>query len=263
LKISTVFLYDEPSVPEIEIDGLGEFIKENFHVRVEIRENIFSFCKFSNQKVSYELASCRIFDTKKPFERHYPAAEEIEFEKDSFARNARETNIIMYDGFEFQKIITNLVPKNELQMDKFHLVCTNKLTCTYDFDDYRYHGRAVICSNPAIISTTGVIEAPAKSREYYLSLLTNMMQGLNIDIIKNQFKGTYLEYHDTKLADIIKGYVLQTLFYYLTGEPFCESKECRLYNAHWQADLLYSQIQIGKLCNKHKQILDLLTLNRE
>jgi len=52
LKISTVFLYDEPSVPEIEIDGLGEFIKENFHVRVEIRENIFSFCKFSNQKVS-------------------------------------------------------------------------------------------------------------------------------------------------------------------------------------------------------------------
>ena len=263
MKISTVFLYDEPSVPEIKIERLGEFIKENFHVKVKIRENIFNFCKFSNQDTSYELASCRIFDTKKPFERHYPTAEEVEFEKGSFARNARETNIIMYDGFEFQKIIANLVSESELQVDKFHLICTNKLTCTYDFDDYRYHGRAVICSNPAIISTTGIIEAPAKSREYYLSLLTNMMQGLNIDIIKNQFKGTYLEYHDTKLVDIIKGYVLQALFYYLTGEPFCESKECRLYNAHWQADLLYSQIQIGKLCNKHKQILDLLTLNRE
>lgn len=263
MKISTVFLYDEPSVPEIKIDELSEFIKENFPVKVEIRENIFSFCKFPNQKVSYELASCRIFDTKKPFERHHPKTEEVEFEKDSFARNAKETNIVMYDGFEFQKVVTNLVPENELKVDKFHLVCTNKLTCTYDFDDYRYHGRAVICSNPAIISITGIIEAPAKPREYYLSLLTNMMQGLNIDIIKNQFKGTYLEYHDTKLADIIKGYTLQALFYYLTGEPFCGSKECRLYNAHWQADLLYSQIQISKLCNMHQQILDSLTLNRE
>ncbi|MEX0656421.1 MAG: DUF6775 family putative metallopeptidase, partial [Nitrosopumilaceae archaeon] len=81
--------------------------------------------------------------------------------------------------------------------------------------------------------------------------------------IKNQFKGTYLEYHDTKLVDIIKGYALQALFYYLTGEPFCRSKKCRLYNAHWQADLLYSQIHIGKLCNKHQQVLDLLALNHE
>lgn len=263
MKISTVFLYDEPTVLELKKDELGKFIKENFHVNVEIRKNIFSFFKPHNQKISYELASCRVFDTKKPFERHNPTDEEIEFEEETFVDNTIGTNIIMYDGFEFQKVITNLIPENEMQSDKFHLICTNKLTCTYDFDDYRYHGRAVICSNPAIISTTGIIEAPAKPREYYLSLLTNMTQGLNIDIIKNQFKGTYLEYHDTKLADIIKGYALQALFYYLTGESFCTSKECRLYNAHWQADLLYSQIQIGKLCNKHQQVLDLLATNHE
>jgi len=263
LKISTVFLYDEPTVPELKIDELGKFIKKNFHANVEIRENIFSFFKSYNRKISYELASCRVFDTKKPFERHNPTDEEIEFEENMFVVNAVGTNIIMYDGFEFQKVVTNLIPENEIQTDKFHLICTNKLTCTYDFDDYRYHGRAVICGNPAIVSTTGIIEAPAKPREYYLSLLTNMIHGLNVDIIKNQFKGTYLEYHDTKLAAIIKGYALQALFYYLTGEPFCGTKECRLYNAHWQADLLYSQIQIGKLCNKHQQVLDLLALNHE
>lgn len=252
LKISTVFLYDEPSVPEIKIDDLAHFIKDIFHVKVETRKNIFNYFQSDNAQ---ELAACRIFDTRVPFERHNTTTEEIKFEEESFA-NSKETNIIMYDGFEFHKVITGIIPEEELGIDKFHLVCTNKLTCTFDLDDYRYHGRAVICSNPSIISTTGMVEAPAKPREFYLSLLTNITQGLNIDVIKNQFSGRYLEYHDPKIGEIIKGYALQALFYYLTGESFCESKECRLFNAHWQVDLLHSQIESGKLCDKHQQILD-------
>jgi len=252
LKISTVFLYDEPTVPEIRIDDLANFIRDTFHVKVETRKNIFSYFQ---SDIAQELAACRIFDTRVPFQRHDPTTEEIRFEVESFA-NSKETNIILYDGFEFHKVITDIIPEEESGLDKFHLVCTNKLTCTFDLGDYRYHGRAVICSNPSIISTTGMIEAPAKPREFYLSLLSNITQGLNIDMIENQFKGRYLEYHDPKIGDIIKGYTLQALFYYLTGELFCESKECRLFNAHWQADLLHSQIESGKLCDKHQQVLD-------
>ena len=263
MKISKVFLYDEPYVPEIKIEELAKFIQEIFGFNVEIRNNIFSFFRDSNQKISYDLAACRLFDIRKPFEGHNPTPEEIQYEESSFWPNTGKSNIVMYDGFEFQKVITNLIPENALAQDRFHLVCTSKLTCTYDLGDYRYHGRAVICSNPSIISTTGMIEAPAKPREYYLSLLTNITQGLNIELIKNQFKGRYLEYHDSRLNEIIKGYALQALFYYLTGEAFCELKECRLYNAHWQADLLHSQINIGKLCNRHQQILDRIVSSPE
>ena len=252
MKISTVFLYDEPSVPEIKIDDLANFIRDSFHVKVEIRKNIFNYFQ---SNIARELAACRIFDMRVPFEIHNPTPEEVMFEEESFA-NSKGTNIILYDGFEFHRAITGIIPEYDTGLDKFHLVCTNKLTCTFDFDDYRYHGRAVICSNPSIISTTGMIEAPAKPREFYLSLLTNITQGLNIDTIKNQFKGRYLEYHDPKIGEIIKGYALQALFYYLTGKSFCESKECRLFNAHWQADLLHSQIESGKLCDNHQQILD-------
>ena len=259
MKISTVYLYDEPSVPEIKINELANFIRDAFHSKVEVRKNIFSYFQ---SDIAPKLAACRIFDTRIPFERHNPSPEEIRFEEESFA-NSKETNIIMYDGFEFQKAVTCIIPEDESGSDKFHLVCTNKLTCTFDLDDYRYHGRAVICSNPSIISTTGMIEAPAKPREFYLSLLTNITQGLNIDMIENQFKGRYLEYHDPKIGEIIKGYALQALFYYLTGESFCESKECRLFNAHWQADLLYSQLEVGKLCERHQQILDKIVTNPE
>ena len=256
LKLSKVFLYDEPSIPEINIDALGEFIKEKFCVTVAIRSKFFEFFKDPTRNIAYELAASRIFNPLTPFEKHNPTPEEVTFEENSFTNTTSANNIVMYDGFEFKQVIENTIPQSESNSDMFHIICTDKLTCTYDYDDYRYHGRAVICSNPAIISITGMIEAPAKPREYYLKMFESVSQGLNLDVLKNQFKGRFLEYHDVKLNEIIRGYAMQALFYYLTGKPFCESRDCRLYNAHWQEDLLHSQIESSNLCHKHQKILD-------
>ena len=253
MKISKIFLYDEPSVPELKISSLAKFIQETFGIKVETRKNIFSN---SDESVARKIAQCRIFNTRKPFETHSPTNEEIDFEKSTFTDSKKNENIVMYDGFEFQKIVNSLVSNNESDLEQLHIAFTNKLTCTYDENDFRYHGRAIICSNPAIISTTGIIEAPAKPREYYFELISKMSQGLNVDSVKKKYQGTYLEYHDERLSTIAEGYIMQAIFYYLTGEPFCDSLECRLNNPHWQKDLLYSQIQVGKLCENHKKILE-------
>ncbi|MFQ5573505.1 MAG: DUF6775 family putative metallopeptidase, partial [Nitrosopumilaceae archaeon] len=93
-------------------------------------------------------------------------------------------------------------------------------------------------------------------REYYFDLLSNFTKGVNIDSVKKKYQGTYLEYHDQRLSKIIEGYLMQAVFYYLTGEPFCDKRDCRLFNAHWQKDLLYSQLEVGKLCDKHQHILN-------
>ena len=258
MKISKIILYDEPAVSEIKISNLANFIKKTFSLDVELRKNIFSKV---DQSIAKDMASCRIFNSKKPFDRHSPNLEEIQFEKNSFEDTTKIKNIIMYDGFEFQKIVSSLIPENDNLLDYFHIVFTNKLTCTFDYNDYRYHGRAVICSNPSIISTTGIIGAPAKPRDYYIELFSKMIQGLNIESIKKKYQGTYLEYHDERLSRIVEGYVMQALFYYLTGDEFCDQKECRLFNPHWQKDLLYSQIEIGKLCEKHEKILEKLVVD--
>ena len=258
MKISKIFLYDEKSVPELKIEELAKFIKNTFSIDVEIRNNIF---QNNGSDIAKDLASCRVVNTKKPFEKHSPSFEEIEFEKESILDSSKIKNIIMYDGFEFQKIISNLISENENSLDIFHLVFTNRLTCTYDNNDYRYHGRAVICSNPSIISTTGIIEAPAKPREYYMELISNMAQGLNVDSLKKKYHGTYLEYHDKRISTVVEGYALQAIFYYLTGEAFCDNGDCRLFNPHWQKDLLRSQIEIGKLCQRHQKILQELVLD--
>ncbi len=115
-------------------------------------------------------------------------------------------------------------------------------------------------ANPSIISTTGIIEAPAKPREYYLDLMTKYRQGLNLDSIKEKYKGEYLEYNDPQLSKIIEGYLLQAIFYYETTEAFCENRDCRLFNAHWQKDLLNSQLRIRKFCANHQKIFEKLTM---
>ena len=252
MKISKIILYDEPTVPEINLERLREFLQQTFPVSVEIRSNILK--QFSTNTAK-KIAECKIFNLRKDFQKNEPTLEEISFEESNFEDTANTENIVMYDGFYLQKVFSDLVKKSENQEGIFHVIFTNKLTCTYDNDDYRYHGRALIGANPTIISTTGIIEAPAKPRAYYYELMTNFTRGVNVDTVKEKYKGEYLEYHDSRLSKIIEGYLLQAIFYYETGEAFCDNQECRLFNAHWQKDLLISQLKIGKLCQNHQEIL--------
>ncbi len=265
MKVSKIFLYDEPAVQEIQISNLKNFLLETFHVDVEIKECIFNNL---DEKTIERISSCRIFEPKMPFKKHLPNKQEINFEKSvckdtklmektTMAEDTKRIDdVVMYDGFEVQNIISDLIMKNDLEPNNLHIVFTNKLICTYDTDDGRYHGRTVICSNPAIISTTGMIEAPARPREYYFEAMKCKTQGLSIQDLKKNYSGKFLDYHDKRLSKIAEGFLLQAIFYYITGDAFCNSLDCRLNNAHWQKDLLYSQLKIGKLCNKHQALLD-------
>jgi hypothetical protein len=56
---------------------------------------------------------------------------------------------------------------------------------------------------------------------------------------------------------------MQAVFYSLTGDPFCEDKGCRLYNAHRQEELLFAQLRCTyELCERHERILDDLRRGR-
>lgn len=251
MKISKIIIYDEPTVPEIQFERLDKFLRETFLVEIEKRENIF---QYTNENVSEKIAGCRIFDLKKPFEKHDPSDEDIQIEKENKDMSEGE-EMALYDGFEFHNVITELIPLNENNQDTLHIIFTNKLTCTFDDNDFRYHARALIGSNPAIISTTGIIEAPAKPKQYYLDLMTNFSEN-KIEEIKKKYQGKFLEYHDSRMSEITEGYLLQAIIYYETGEAFCEHKNCRLFNAHWQKDLFFSQLENKSFCKKHQEILD-------
>lgn len=250
MKISKIILYDEPTVPEIQLDRLVKFLKETFQIKIETRNNLFNNL---DDKTYEKIASIRISDIKKPFQKHNASHEDILVEKECKDMSQKEDSPI-YDGIELQKIISDIIPRNQNTTTTLNVVFTNKITCTFDESDFKYHARALISSNPTIISTTGMIEAPAKPKQYYLDLMTNFSEE-GIDEIRKKYKGQFLEYHDSRLSEITEGYLLQTIIYFETGEAFCKDVDCRMFNSHWQKDLLHSQVDTKKLCKKHQEIL--------
>ncbi|QLH07922.1 hypothetical protein C5F50_04885 [Nitrosopumilus ureiphilus] len=253
MKISKIILYDEPTIPEIQLDRLGKFLTETFPIKIETRKNFFSNL---DDKTYEKIASIKILDIKKPFQKHDPSVKDVLTEKENTYMSKIE-EMPLYDGIEFQKIISESIPKNENRSDILNVIFTNKLICTFDESDFRYHARVIIGSNPTIISTTGIVEAPAKPKQYYLDLITNGSKE-RIDEIKKKYSGKFLEYHDLRMSEIVEGYLLQSIFYYETGDVFCTDKNCRLFNAHWQEELIYTQLENRKLCNKHEEILKVL-----
>ena len=263
MTFKKIILYDESSVPEINISNLVKFLKETLPVEVVVKDNFFK--EFTSQQIQ-KVSETRIFEIQNTFRRHNPSQTDLELEE-QFCKNSKVmeqtkkpeeadsiSEVVMYDGFEIQKIIRESL--QDFENKTLHIILTNRFTCTYDESDARYHGRAVICANPAIISITGIIEAPAKSSEFYIEAMANRAQGLDITSVKEKHEGEFLEYHDKRLSKVIEGYLLQVIFYVLVEESFCDYMDCRLNNAHWQRDLLYSQIEIRKLCDKHQKILD-------
>ncbi len=256
MKTSRVILYDEPAVPEICLDGAAAFVEETFGVPAERRGPILRGC---GEGVLRRVAASRISRLGSPFERREPSAGEVEFER-LCASDPGAGGGAYYDGFELQGALGGAVPRDELGQDVFHVVFTAKMTCTYDESDGRYHGRAVIGSNPSVISTTGIVEAPAKPRAYYLGMAARARTGADAEAIRERFRGEFLERRDPRLAGVVQGYVMQALFYYETQEAFCGDPDCRLYNSHWQRDLLRSQLEIGALCARHRAKLGELTM---
>ncbi|MEM4729879.1 MAG: hypothetical protein QXH42_09015 [Thermoplasmata archaeon] len=132
-----------------------------------------------------------------------------------------------------------------------HIVLTSLLPLTWDSADCRYHARSLLCGFPSIVSTTGAVEGPAKPRGYYIARMT----GLSDEDARRKYIGRFLEHDDPRMPQVVCGLAAQAVFYFLTGEPFCEREGCRLFNAHWQEQLVEAQVNRAAFCEQHSKRL--------
>ncbi len=189
-----------------------------------------------------------------------PTREEIELEAEALRNTAPITFDagLIYEGYALEALYRGLIRDQGL-----HIVFTSRMFSTWG--GRRYHGRTIICSHPlALISTTGLVEAPARPALYYAKLLGREKaerMGLEVptleqfkEELKREFGSAMLDY-DERLTEVCKGYALQALCFFLTFEAFCSDRECRLYNAHTQEELIHAQIESGRICDRHMQTL--------
>jgi hypothetical protein len=158
----------------------------------------------------------------------------------------------MYDGWQLLRTLGSLLSDSEPSPEHLHIIISDMLVLTFDEDDYRYHARSVLCSIPSLVSIPGIIDGPARPREYYFDLL----RGSSQQDAEGKIRGRFLSVGDSRLDAVAAGMALQAVFYsLLDGEPFCLNSNCRLFNAHWQEELIHAQLISKSLCTYHSGVL--------
>jgi hypothetical protein len=167
-----------------------------------------------------------------------------------------DTKCTFIDGFYLQRIYSRIIDENEMQLNHMHVIFEDNLVCTHDENDKRFHGRPIICGSPSIISIAGIVEGPAKPKGYYFKQMLKDLLSINSKEIENEFADSYVSSEDPRLVPVATGYAIQAVFFFLTnGNPFCSNYPCRLFNSHWQEELIYTQVIKPVLCKQHLGIL--------
>lgn len=259
-RIDIVSLYDEDAADVLDLGEVAGYLRGKLEtVQVEVRGNPFTCCLEKGLDYARKLASIKIQDASRRIApEQEPLIGEISYEERRILGKTKAFGVL-YDGFQLQRVFLGLIEQEEHSLEVVHIFFTNRLFATWVECDKRYHLRTSVYGVPSIISTTGLVEAPAKPREYYLLKQRYEMLGKDLLGLKERFKGCFIDYDDERMTEVMKGYAMQAVFYHLVGKPFCEDKGCRLYNAHWQDELVFSQLESRyEFCEQHAKVLDSL-----
>ncbi|MFQ6082052.1 MAG: DUF6775 family putative metallopeptidase [Candidatus Aminicenantia bacterium] len=260
--LKNICLYNGIKTNFLDLHQIAEYLSDKLgKIEIEIREDFLVYClaKMSSREreiaietLAKEIAKSRILDPYRKEEVRNPLDIEINYEKKYLLNGCHKPLGNIYNGFNLILIFSKIIPEDEANLSYCHIVFTNQLFATWDEKDLRYHARVIVFGFPSLISTTGIVEAPAKPREFYLK----KQMGIDPFILKEEFKGRFIDYDDPYLTEVMKGYVMQAIFFHLFGEPFCQDKSCRLYNAHWQEEVIWAQLKSEyEFCPKHQEVL--------
>ncbi|MBT9159254.1 MAG: DUF6775 family putative metallopeptidase [Dehalococcoidia bacterium] len=263
VRVEAILLYDEGTAEQLNIEEIAKYLIDKLkRVPVEVRGNPFASCREKDSDWARKLASIKIQNAARKLVISEPLYGEVQYEQRRILGKTRAFGVL-YDGFHLLRIFSELIPRGERAPGFVHIFLTNRLFATWDDGDRRYHARTSVYGLSSVISTTGIVEAPAKPREYYVLKQQYEMLGKDLLELKERFKGSFIDYEDERLTEVVKGYAMQAVFYSSTGDPFCDDKGCRLYNAHWQEELIFAQLESEyEFCPRHTGLLNLMQTSR-
>ncbi len=260
----TLYLYLDTPDPELKPELLVSYLN-SIGISPRLKGDFFKSTGASLEEFARGIAKTRIIRIEREGDLNESpsnddVSKELKILKTGVSKKLEKDLSNIYEAFAFTRILKDLVKKG------LHIIYTSRMLAT--FQGARYHGRTIVMDFPvAVISTTGIVEAPAKPREYYIKIAaytrafdSGLISSDELDTfqtsLESELEGSFVAYGDKRLTEIVKGYTLQALFYLVSGEAFCADRDCRLYNAHTQEDLIHSQLGIGGLCKNHKPLLE-------
>ncbi|MEW6222457.1 MAG: DUF6775 family putative metallopeptidase [Candidatus Hadarchaeota archaeon] len=255
-RLPKIHLYGDPSAKTLDLRRITSYFESMFgKISVDIRPPLLVRTA-GVEHIARDLASTKVRDLLRADFETDTLPGEIDFERRLISNPALRILGVVYDGYKLQAVLRKLLPEEELDAGHVHIVFTNRLFVTWDESDGRHHARVSVYGFPSIISTTGIVEAPARPKEYYMLKQGYAALGATVPAAElAKFRARFIDYDDARLTEVMKGYAAQALFYHIFGEPFCEDKKCRLFNSHWQEEVLESQLGKQEFCARHAKML--------
>ncbi len=253
-----IVLYEDPATPALGLRELASYLREVTGLDIETRPEFFSHHGVTDlEDLALQMAHLKVKDFYHEEQEYPPLLGDVDIERRLLLDPRKRLPGILYDGFRLQTLMRSFLPKEEQSLRTVHLAFTPRLISTFDAGDRVYHARVIVCGLPSIASTSGIVEGPAKPRAFYMAKRRYSAMGVTppTEILKGDFEGQFIDYDDVRLTEVFKGYALQALFVHLVGDPFCSDPACRLFNAHWQEEVIQAQLTSGVLCRPHQLVL--------
>jgi hypothetical protein len=250
---SAIHLYEEGDLEGVDLQQLGHSLTEKTHIPCHLHGNIYhGLSPKKEEEVARGYAGAKVKNPEREVTHREPLPGEWKYEQRRIRDPRWKLFGILYDGVTYHRIISDLILGEGIDLDHCAILFTNQLFGTWDWNDRRYHARVSLYGFPSLISTSGLVEAPAKPKEFYFK----KQMGVPVELLKEEYKGQFIDQGDLRTTEVLKGYAFQALFFHLSGDPFCEDQDCRLFNSHWQEEVIRAQID-GKyeFCPRHERIL--------
>ena len=242
-----------PPPADIDLEAIARFLRELLDDIVRV-EPPLAVPPERLTDTAEAFARARVFNPMLPLQDRTPLPMEIEYERRRLVEPSELRTGILYDGFAFCEIAAGLLGESVRRRSSLHIVFTDQLVGTLDPDDRRYHARTAVFSVPVVVSSAGLVQAPARPRDYYLAKhalrLAGKAEGAEA-LLGSQSAGRWLERGDPRMTDVAKGYAAQAVAFQMWDYPFCDDPACRLFNAHRQDEMIRAQLEGPDFCEKH------------
>lgn len=149
---------------------------------------------------------------------------------------------VVYEGKGYSFLCRCLL---DVPFEEGTVFITLDYIATREKEDPRFHLRYAVFGYPVILSLPGILEAPAKAKSFYIA------KALGLKSLEKTLTSL-----DPRFPRVLAGILLQSIFFFMTGNPFCDDPYCSLYNAHTEAELLVAQKDYPYvLCPSHEKVL--------
>lgn len=247
--VEQLTLYRAPTT-RADADAIAAWLEPRVSARIRVRDRFLSL--YGDDEAAKSFAEARVLS---PFERKTgnTIVGIVRYEQRALDAPERAGGVI-YDGLQVQELLGSLLPEVECHLDHLHVVLTSRVLGTWGDHDGRWHKRVTVLGQPALVSVPGLYEAPAKPEAYYKAKQRHALVSGDPpprEVLEEQVEGEFLVADDPRTTDALKGYVLQSLHYLETGEPFCDDERCRLHNPHRQPGVIRAQLRDPAFCDEH------------